>query len=399
MDTFLAIASRREVRDYEPRSLPPEVEERILDAGRLAGSSKNRQPWRFEIVPAELLADFVYEPPNLHGAPFVVAMVVARQGADLVRRGSSRHEHAARRLERGRRLLSERDLRRVRRRAPYSGSTTRRRSRSCFRSAIPPSHATPSRARPPSGAPARTAARSRRASAGNNRSVQEILSEIERWQKEGERVVVATVIGSRRSAPRPVGLEPRHLRERQALRLRLRRLRRGRRVRAVARGARDAASRSCSRTGSPTRRRGRSAFPAAARSTSSSSACRDRSGCCGSSASGGRGVVLTVIEGEGLGSKLLVVEGGETHRRRAARAGRARRRADPRRPQPDVRARRADKVFAEVYGPPPRLLRLRRRRHRRGARRSREAARLDDDRRGRARQVRDAPSGSRARTS
>ena len=35
--------------------------------------------------------------------------------------------------------------------------------------------------------------------------MQEILSEIERWRQEGERVVVATVVGSRRSAPRPVG--------------------------------------------------------------------------------------------------------------------------------------------------------------------------------------------------
>jgi len=80
MDTFLAIASRREVRDYEPRPLPAEVEERILDAGRLAGSSKNRQPWRFEIVPGELLADLVYEPTNLQGAPFVVAIVVRGKG-------------------------------------------------------------------------------------------------------------------------------------------------------------------------------------------------------------------------------------------------------------------------------------------------------------------------------
>ena len=80
MDTFLAIASRREVRDYDPRALPSEVEERILDAGRLAGSSKNRQPWRFDIVPGELLADLVYEPTNLHGAPFVVAIVVSGKG-------------------------------------------------------------------------------------------------------------------------------------------------------------------------------------------------------------------------------------------------------------------------------------------------------------------------------
>jgi xanthine/CO dehydrogenase XdhC/CoxF family maturation factor len=35
--------------------------------------------------------------------------------------------------------------------------------------------------------------------------MKEILSEIERWRQEGERVVVATVVGTRRSAPRPVG--------------------------------------------------------------------------------------------------------------------------------------------------------------------------------------------------
>ena len=35
--------------------------------------------------------------------------------------------------------------------------------------------------------------------------MQEILADIERWQQEGERVVVATVVGNRRTAPRPVG--------------------------------------------------------------------------------------------------------------------------------------------------------------------------------------------------
>jgi xanthine dehydrogenase accessory factor len=35
--------------------------------------------------------------------------------------------------------------------------------------------------------------------------VQEILPDIERWQEAGERVVVATVVANRRSAPRPVG--------------------------------------------------------------------------------------------------------------------------------------------------------------------------------------------------
>lgn len=80
MDTFLAIASRREVREYEPRPLPPEIEERILDAGRLSGSSKNRQPWRFDVVRGELLAEAVYETENLLGSPFVVAVVVRGKG-------------------------------------------------------------------------------------------------------------------------------------------------------------------------------------------------------------------------------------------------------------------------------------------------------------------------------
>ncbi|MBA2384738.1 MAG: XdhC family protein [Actinobacteria bacterium] len=35
--------------------------------------------------------------------------------------------------------------------------------------------------------------------------MKEILVEIERWQESGEQVVVATVIATRRSAPRPVG--------------------------------------------------------------------------------------------------------------------------------------------------------------------------------------------------
>jgi xanthine dehydrogenase accessory factor len=35
--------------------------------------------------------------------------------------------------------------------------------------------------------------------------VKEILSDIESWIADGEKVVVATVVGTRRSAPRPLG--------------------------------------------------------------------------------------------------------------------------------------------------------------------------------------------------
>lgn len=79
MDTWLAVASRRETREYADRELPEEVVGRILDAGRLAGSAKNRQPWRFVVVEdtdaRASLADAVYEPDNVRGAKLVVAIV------------------------------------------------------------------------------------------------------------------------------------------------------------------------------------------------------------------------------------------------------------------------------------------------------------------------------------
>jgi xanthine dehydrogenase accessory factor len=69
---------------------------------------------------------------------------------------------------------------------------------------------------------------------------------------------------------------------------------------------------------------------------------------------GGRGVVLTVVEGDGAGSKLLVVEGGETvgegPPELAAHADELIRGA--RNGTLELEGRT---VFAEVYGPPPRL--------------------------------------------
>lgn len=84
METWLAIASRREVRDYASAPVPEEVERRILDAGRLSGSSQNRQQWRFVVVESaerrEALADLVYTPGNVRGAQLVVAIAVGGKG-------------------------------------------------------------------------------------------------------------------------------------------------------------------------------------------------------------------------------------------------------------------------------------------------------------------------------
>ena len=85
MDTWLAIASRRETREYADRPVPDEVVDIILDAGRLAGSASNRQPWRFVVVESDsaraALAAALYAPANVLGAHVVVA-IVGRSGLD-----------------------------------------------------------------------------------------------------------------------------------------------------------------------------------------------------------------------------------------------------------------------------------------------------------------------------
>src|SRR4051794_41787480 len=84
MDAFLAIVSRREVRDYASRARPGDVVRRIREAGGLAGSSRNRQARRFVVLRDRRLiehaAEAVYSPGNLLAAPLVVAIVVAGRG-------------------------------------------------------------------------------------------------------------------------------------------------------------------------------------------------------------------------------------------------------------------------------------------------------------------------------
>jgi nitroreductase len=84
MDAYLVIASKRGVRDYAPRPVPDEVVRRIVDAGRVAGSSKNRQPWRFVVLRSpearERAAEAVWAPGNLRGCAVAVAIVVRGKG-------------------------------------------------------------------------------------------------------------------------------------------------------------------------------------------------------------------------------------------------------------------------------------------------------------------------------
>jgi nitroreductase len=84
VDAYLAVVSKREVRSYAPRAIEPEVERRILEAGRVAGSSKNRQARRFVVVRddgvREEVASCVYAGDNVRGAALVVAIVAGRRG-------------------------------------------------------------------------------------------------------------------------------------------------------------------------------------------------------------------------------------------------------------------------------------------------------------------------------
>ena len=50
METFEAIQKRRSIRSYTGDLVPKEDLERIVDAGRLAPSGNNKQPWHFIVV-------------------------------------------------------------------------------------------------------------------------------------------------------------------------------------------------------------------------------------------------------------------------------------------------------------------------------------------------------------
>jgi nitroreductase len=78
LDTYLAVASKRDWRSYARRPVPEDLQRRILDAGRLSGSSQNKQPWTFVVVESEeakaRVAETVYESGNVLTCAFAVAI-------------------------------------------------------------------------------------------------------------------------------------------------------------------------------------------------------------------------------------------------------------------------------------------------------------------------------------
>ncbi|HIQ81114.1 MAG TPA: nitroreductase family protein [Candidatus Scatavimonas merdigallinarum] len=56
---YFAFEDRRSIRKYKEQDVPKDIIEKILQAGILAPSSKNRQPWRFIVMTGATKADMV----------------------------------------------------------------------------------------------------------------------------------------------------------------------------------------------------------------------------------------------------------------------------------------------------------------------------------------------------
>jgi nitroreductase len=80
LDTYQAIISKRDRREYDSRPLPDDVVHRILQAGRMAGSSGNSQPIRYvafrDRANIQALQGFGRGTRHLAYAPFYVLAFV-----------------------------------------------------------------------------------------------------------------------------------------------------------------------------------------------------------------------------------------------------------------------------------------------------------------------------------
>ena len=87
MDAYKAIITKRDTRSYTEDPLPNEVLERIIQAGRMAGSSKNTQPVRLVVVTdrewlKEIAKCGTFSQPLL-GAAAGIAVCAAPDGSDF----------------------------------------------------------------------------------------------------------------------------------------------------------------------------------------------------------------------------------------------------------------------------------------------------------------------------
>lgn len=80
MSVYDTIRTMLAVREYDGRPIPEEIVQRIVEAGRLTGSSMNGQPWHFVVVqdPATLrrMGELEAHGPYIAQAPLAIAIVL-----------------------------------------------------------------------------------------------------------------------------------------------------------------------------------------------------------------------------------------------------------------------------------------------------------------------------------
>lgn len=76
MEFYDVIRTRRSIRKYKKEPIPKEVLLRVLEAGRIAPSGNNRQPWRFVVIEdkekKKRIAEACYGQSFIAEAPVVI---------------------------------------------------------------------------------------------------------------------------------------------------------------------------------------------------------------------------------------------------------------------------------------------------------------------------------------
>jgi len=80
MEVFETIRTVLAVRQYKDTPVPPDIIRRIIEAGRLTGSSMNGQPWHFIVIESRdtllQLGESARTGPYIAQAPFAIVVAI-----------------------------------------------------------------------------------------------------------------------------------------------------------------------------------------------------------------------------------------------------------------------------------------------------------------------------------
>ncbi|MDO8602914.1 MAG: nitroreductase family protein [Candidatus Omnitrophota bacterium] len=78
MDFFEAIKNRKSVREYSDKAVSRDLIEKIIDAGRLAATARNEQPWEFVVTSdketLKRICDMCPNGPFIKEASYLIAV-------------------------------------------------------------------------------------------------------------------------------------------------------------------------------------------------------------------------------------------------------------------------------------------------------------------------------------